>query len=129
MQRTNSFQLRTRAGILTGLALLRDMFSSVNNRVNGFERNLQTNRYTRPAVDRAHSTDFSNRQHGEQERMRRVRQLNKRGIVSVIHIENGETALARGFDGNKVRIQMDRLSHPHSRGWWSYAAHRWIVRP
>jgi hypothetical protein len=118
----------TRLGFITGLELLRDMFSSVNNRANGFERNLRTGRYTRTAADRINSTDFSDRQHGEQERMRRVRQLNKRGLVRVVNVESGETALARDLDGNKVHIQMDKFDHPHSHGWWPYAAHRWAVR-
>lgn len=130
--RMSSFGLITRAGVLTGLALLKDMFSSVNNRVNGFERNLGTGRYTRSAADRHSSTDFSGRRHGQQERMRRVRQLNRRSLLPVTFVGphpklQGQGALARDLDGVKVRIQMNDLNHPHSAGWHAYNASLWAV--
>jgi hypothetical protein len=126
---------RFRLGALYGMALLKDMFSSVNNRVNGFERNLRTGRYTRTASDRAHSTDFSGKRHGAKERARRVKQLNRieqRHMLPVTFVGphpklQGQGALARDLDGVKVRIQMNDLNHPHSAGWHAYNASHWAV--
>jgi hypothetical protein len=70
------------------------MFSSVNNRVNGFERNLRTGRYTRSAADRAHSTTFHGT-NGAKERARRMRQI-ERGQLTA---SNG---LVRGAQFSKV---------------------------
>lgn len=125
--------LRTRAGVLAGLALLRDMFTNVNNRTNGFEHHLRTGRYTRSACDRHNgSTDFSGRRHGAKERERRLKQLRRWGVVSVTYVGphdalKGKGALARGFDGKKVRIQMNDIKHPHAYDWWPYDAGAWAV--
>lgn len=132
MKRTSSFGLMTRLGYITGLALLQDMFQSVNNRSNGFEHNLRTGRYTRTAADRAHSTDFSGRRHGAKERERRLKQLRRQGVVSATYVGphaalKGKGALARDFDGKKVRVQMNDTKHPHAYGWWPYDAAAWAV--
>jgi hypothetical protein len=133
--RMASFGLMTKLGVLTGVALLRDMFSSVNNHTNGFERNLRTGRYTRSASDRINSTDFSDRQHGAQECARRVRQLNaleRRHMLPVTFVGpseklKGQGALARDLSDGKVSIQMNDLNHPHSHGWHRYNAAHWAV--
>jgi hypothetical protein len=149
MKRTSSFGLMTRLGVLTGRALLRDMFESVNNRVNGFERHLKTGRYTghgritgynpkngRAQYDgtRGNTTDFSGKRHGEQERQRRLRRMQRAGMLSVVSTKlviDGKpaTALARNFDGKRVSIQMDKMSHLHSHGWHPYNAAHWALRP
>lgn len=130
--RMSSFGLMTRLGLLTGVSLLRDMFSNVNNKTNGFERNLRTGRYTRSACDRTNSTDFSGRQHGAKERERRLKHLRQCDVVSVTYVGphaalKGKGALARDFDGKKVRIQMNDMKHPHAYGWWPYDAASWAV--
>ena len=88
------FKLATTLGMLSGIALLRDMFSSVNNRMNGFEHNLRTGRYTRSAADRTHSTMFDST-NGAKERARRMRQI-ERGQLTA---SNG---LVRGPEFPKV---------------------------
>jgi len=146
MRSKSVFRLATVAGMLTGVALLRDMFSSVNNRVNGFERHLKTGRYTghgyltgynkkdgraQYSGTRRGTTNFSGKQHGERERQRRLKQLNRAGLVSVTYVGEGKLkgqgALARSFDGDKVSVQMNDLNHPHSTGWHRYAAEKWAV--
>ena len=135
--------------MLTGVALLRDMFSSVNNRVNGFERHLKTGRYTghgyltgynkkdgraQYSGTRRGTTDFSKKQHGQQERQRRLRHMQRAQQLSVEYVGpneklKGMTALAHHFDGKRVSIQMDKMAHEHSHGWHPYNAAYWALRP
>lgn len=127
----HSFMLRTRTGILRGAALLRDMFLSVSNKTNGFEHNLRTGRYTRSAADRHRSTDFSQRQHGAKERMRRLKQLDKRLSLRVEYV--GPSAALKGAkagavihdDGRKVSIFFDEPHLRHANG--SHNAAHWAV--
>ena len=116
----DSFRLRTAAGWLTGLALLRDMFTSINNRSGGFEHVLRRrSKSFRPG----HSTTFDQR-NGEQERARRLRQLQKRGMVPVVYVGpatgmKGAPGIARNFDGKRVSIQDFQGWHPSNAAHWA----------
>ncbi len=132
MSRTSSFGLMTRLGYITGLALLQDMFQSVNNRSNGFEHHLRTGRYTRSVGERHNGSTTFDKRNGAKECERRLKQLRRQGVVSVTFVGpheklKGKGALAKDFDGDKVSIQMNDMQHPHAFGWHRYNAAHWAV--
>jgi hypothetical protein len=96
--------MRSRSLIAAGVAAMLSGGAALLNKVNGFERNLRTGRYTRTASDRAHSTTF-HKTNGAKERARRMRQI-ERGQLTA---SNG---LVRGAQFPKVdshgRVARDR---------------------
>lgn len=111
-------------------ATLKDAFSFVNNRTNGFEHVLARRR-GRNYFSGGGNTLFSPKQrHGAQERLRRQRQMARRnGALQGTHIHTGETALLRITEGSSlVLVQMDKFDHPHSHGWHDYPAKLWAVQ-
>lgn len=91
--KNRSLLIAAAAMATAGVAGLKDMFSSVNNRVNGFEHNLKTGRYTRSRADRHSSTSF--KPNGAGERARRMRQI----AAGTLTASNG---LVRGPNFPKV---------------------------
>lgn len=111
-------------GALSGIALLRDMFSSVNNRVNGFEHVLRRRKGGRKA--RYHSVTFW-KPNGAQECARRRRHLARRGIFHGVHLQTGGGALLRVVHPGLIHAQFDDSDHKHSSGWTAYPAHEFAV--
>jgi hypothetical protein len=121
----DSFRLNTAAGWLTGLALLRDMFTSINNAHGGYERVLARRSKSFRQRDK---TDFTGKRTQAAECVRRLRQLNKRGLVPVVYVGpntrvKGHTAIARHFDGKRVSIY-----EAHDNAWYPSNAAYWAVR-
>lgn len=131
---------------LFGVALLRDMFSSVNNRVNGFEHVLRRRKGRRYPN---HGTTYfpPAKRNGAQECARRVRQLQRRGVFHGVHLKTGAGALLQiqpagvseaGVDPSfrnpkrwveqvRVKAQFDDQKHPHAYGWTQYAGSEFAV--
>lgn len=132
---------------LSGMELLQDMFLSVNNKMGGFERRLKNGSYSSHGEPRYyHKTDrviydgtrgtttTPKKRNGNEERFRRLRQINRRG--KLLEVENigpgslkGATAIAwPTLNGTSIDIQFDDLHRPHSHGWHKYPASEWALR-
>lgn len=125
MKGRNMFML---AGLM-GVALLRDMFSSVNNRVNGFEHALRRRKGRRYPN---HGTTYfpPAKRNGARECARRVRQLKRRGVFHGVHLKTGHGALLQIhplLTAGHVRAQFDDQKHPHAYGWTTYAGSEFAV--
>lgn len=120
MRGQNVFRL---AGLM-GAALLRDMFSSVNNRVNGFEHVLRRRKGKNYPN---HGTTTFSKRNGAQECARRIRQLQRRRTFHGVHLKTGAGALLIIRRPGQVTAQFDDLNHRHAYGWTTYAGSEFAV--